>query len=212
MHIYAFGSLCRGEVEVGSDVDMLAITEDFDPRFDAEVFSIYLQRRIRKLWEGGNPFAWHLATEAKLIFASDGRDFIAELGKPAAYEHCAHDCQKFLNVYEHAILALKSGECSLVFELSAIFLAVRNFATCFSLGVTNSTNFSRHSARRLGSRSLNISDEAYQLLERARILSTRASGAMIRRENLEACLDEVCAIASWMNKLLTEIPRHGRVQ
>jgi hypothetical protein len=141
VHIYAFGSLCRGEVAFGSDVDVLAITEGFDSRFDPDIFSIYSYLRIRELWEQGNAFAWHLATEAKLLFASDGQNFLAELGPPAAYSRCAEDCLKFYRVYERAIEALKSGNCSRVFELSAIFLAVRNFATCFSLGVFKLPNF-----------------------------------------------------------------------
>ena len=212
MHIYAFGSLCRGEVGFGSDVDMLAVTEGFDARFDPDVFSIYSYKRVRQLWQEGNPFAWHLATEAKLISASDGRNFLADIGSPAPYTHCREDCHKFFCVYERAVGAIRSGGCNRVFELSAVFLAVRNFATCFSLGVTNAPNFSRHSAKRLGERSLSISDETYQLLERSRILSTRGAGLMVQPEELDACLNEVAAIACWMNKLLAQIPTNGRVQ
>ena len=212
MHIYVFGSLCRGEVGFGSDVDMLAITEGFDSRFDPDAFSIYSYNRVRQLWKEGNPFAWHLATEAKLIFASDGRNFLADIGSPAPYKQCAQDCQKFFRVYERAIGAIKSGGCNRVFELSTVFLAVRNFATCFSLGVTNVPNFSRQSAKRMGERSLSISDRTYQLLERSRILSTRGTGRMVQLEELDACLNEISGIACWMNELLTEIPTNGRVQ
>ncbi len=211
MHIYAFGSLCRGEVDVGSDVDVLAITESLDPRFDPDAFSNYSYKRIRALWQEGNPFAWHLATEAKLIFASDGRNFLAELDSPAAYQRCAQDCEQFFRVYQRAIDALKSGGCSRVFELSTVFLAVRNFATCFSLGVTKLPNFSRHSAKNMGERSLKISERGYQLLERSRILATRAAGPMVQQQEMEACLHEICAISFWMKKLLTEIPTNGRV-
>src|SRR6266567_2727843 len=116
MHIYAFGSLCRGEVSFGSDVDVLAITEGFDSRFDPDAFSIYSYKRICDLWKDGNPFAWHLATEAKLIFASNGINFLAELGAPSQYTRCAEDCLKFARLYEHAIEALKKEECSAVFE------------------------------------------------------------------------------------------------
>ncbi len=211
MHIYAFGSLCRGEVAFGSDVDVLAITDGFDPRFDPDLFSIYSYRRIHELWEQGNAFAWHLATEAKLLFASDGQNLLGDLGSPAPYSRCADDCLKFSRLYDRAIGALKSGRSSMVFELSAIFLAVRNFATCFSLGMSKLPSFSRHSARMLGERSLNISNNAYQLLERSRILSTRAAGPIVHREDLDACFSEVCEISSWMKQLLAEIPTNGRV-
>lgn len=33
MHIYAFGSICRGEVDASSDIDMLAIVNGHDARF-----------------------------------------------------------------------------------------------------------------------------------------------------------------------------------
>lgn len=209
MHIYAFGSLCRGELDFGSDVDLLAVTEGFDSRFDPDVFSIYSYKRIQALWQNGNPFAWHLATEGRLIFASDARDFLKELGTPTAYKQCAEDCRKFLQVYERAIEAIRNNECSLIFELSAIFLAIRNFATCFSLGVINLPTFSRHSAKMLGERSLLISDNAYQLLERSRILSTRAVGQIIERAEVTSCFDDFCQIGFWMNRLLLEIPKHG---
>lgn len=211
MHIYAFGSLCRGEVTTDSDVDLLAITEGFDARFDPDTFSIYSYRRISKLWTEGNPFAWHLATETKLIFASDDHNFLMDLGPPSSYTKCTEDCLKFLRIYERAIEALKSRECSRVFELSVIFLAIRNFATCFSLGAINFPNFSRHSARKMGHRSLKLSDRAYQLLERSRILSTRATGRVVQSDEFEACFDEICEVSIWMNQLLSEIPFHGRI-
>jgi hypothetical protein len=211
MHLYIFGSLPRGEVGFGSDVDLLAITEKFDPRFDPDAFSIYSYKRICELWKEGNPFAWHLATEAKLIFASDNRNYLSEIGPPTNYHRCAEDCLKFARLYAQAIRALKDGENSRIFELSTVFLAVRNFATCFSLGKTKNANFSRHSAKNLGEHSLKISEASYSLLERSRILSTRAVGLSIRQEEVDACLEEICGIASWMNQLLTEIPTDGRI-
>jgi hypothetical protein len=209
MHFYIFGSLCRGEISFGSDVDLLAITDQFDARLDPDAFSIYSYNRIAELWKEGNPFAWHLATEAKLIFASDKRDFLAEFGLPSDYHRCKQDCLKFARLFDHSIQAINQDQCSLVFELSTMFLAVRNFATCFSLGTIKKANFSRHSAKNLGERSLAISDNAYGLLERARILSTRATGVMIEQKELDACFDEICRIASWMEQLLTEIDANG---
>jgi predicted nucleotidyltransferase len=67
MHIYAFGSLCRGEVSRNSDVDLLALVDGFDERFNPEIYSIYSYRRIEELWREGNPFAWHLSLESRLV-------------------------------------------------------------------------------------------------------------------------------------------------
>ena len=50
MHIYAFGSMCRGDISIGSDIDLLALVEKHDPRLDPGKFSIYSYKRIGELW------------------------------------------------------------------------------------------------------------------------------------------------------------------
>ena len=95
MHIYAFGSVCRGDVTRESDVDLLALVDGADSQFDPEKFSIYTYHSITKLWRTGNPFAWHLALESKLLYASDGKDHIYELGRPQPYRSIFEDCSKF---------------------------------------------------------------------------------------------------------------------
>ena len=75
MHIYIFGSICRGDLREGSDIDLLALVEGYDSRFDPDTFSVYSYSRIADLWAEGNPFAWHLFLESRLVFASDQRTF-----------------------------------------------------------------------------------------------------------------------------------------
>ena len=84
MHIYAFGSVCRGDVSPDSDVDLLAIVQGYDPRFSPDDYSIYSYERIRGIWAEGNPFAWHLSIESKLLYSPDGSDFLEalEVGMP----------------------------------------------------------------------------------------------------------------------------------
>lgn len=71
MHIYAFGSISRGDIQADSDVDLLAIVDGFDSRFSSDTYSIYSYSRLRDLWLEGNPFAWHLSLESKLVFSSN---------------------------------------------------------------------------------------------------------------------------------------------
>jgi hypothetical protein len=179
MHIYAFGSVCRGDVSAYSDVDLLAIVESDDSRFDPNVYSIYSYKRIKELWEEGNPFAWHLALESRLLFSSDGADYLKVLGNPKPYRHCVRDCEKFRALFREGYESVVAGNSSVVFDLSAIFLSIRNLASCFSLGVTDRPNFSRSSALCLGTRSLLLPQDSYRVLERARILCTRGQGANI---------------------------------
>lgn len=200
-HIYAFGSICRGEVTPESDVDLLAVTEGVDQRFDPEIYSVYSYTRVGEIWREGTPFAWHLASEARLLFSPDGTDYLHELGAPARYQSAARDCQKFFVLFEMAANALRIGTNSPVFELSTIFLAVRNFATCYSLR-TEFADFSRHSALRLGANSLLLSKEGFEILERARLLCTRGLGGMISHEEITFVTAMLETIDDWMRNLL----------
>lgn len=200
-HIYAFGSVCRGEVTPESDVDLLAITHGVDQRFDSSLYSVYSYARIAEIWNEGSPFAWHLSLEARLLHSSENTDYLRELGTPAAYRKAAQDCQKFFALFKDSAASLLAGTNSPVFELSTIFLAVRNFATCYSLG-TGSPDFSRHSALRLRTNSPNISSENFRILERARLLCTRGAGEMISEDEASSVALELGDIEDWMQNLL----------
>lgn len=212
MHIYAFGSLCRGEVSPGSDVDLLALTEGHNPQFDPDVFSIYSYARIKQLWDQGNPFAWHLALEARSLFADDGEDFLRGLGKPQPYRECSRDCEKFYVIFEDAAMSLKSTTGCHIFDLATVFLSIRNIATCFSLGVTTKPDFSRNSARQLGCHSVDLTDRSYKTFERARVLCTRGHGATIDPADVDAAIAELDSVRAWMKYLLHAVKDHERVQ
>lgn len=106
MHIYAFGSLCRGEITTESDIDLLAITNGFDERLSRNIFSIYSYSRIEEIWKEGNPFAWHLHIESKLIYSSTGDDFIKSLKTPNKYTKGLQDCQKFHLLYKDSLTSI----------------------------------------------------------------------------------------------------------
>ncbi len=134
MHIYAFGSVCRGEVRQGSDVDLLALVDGYDSRFDPDIFSVYSYGRIVDLWREGNPFAWHLFLESTLIFASDGSDFLNSLNSPGDYTACLRDCEKFYGVFCEAYDSIASRPASKVFELSTLFLSIPKHRDLFFAG------------------------------------------------------------------------------
>lgn len=205
MHIYAFGSVCRGEIDIDSDIDLLAIVDRDDSRFNSDIYSIYSYKRISELWAEGNPFAWHLATESRMIYASDKTNYIEKLGLPSEYRRWREDCLKFFNLYCKAIDSIQSDGNSIVFEMSTIFLALRNFATCFLLGKSKVKKFSRRSALQMGEKSLNLSENVYELLERSRILSIRGTGKMIQRKEVDSSIDEIKSIRTWMEGLLMEV-------
>ena len=212
MHIYAFGSICRGEISFGSDVDLLAVVPKYDSRFDPDMYSIYSYRRLQVLWDKGNPFAWHLSLESKLLFASDGNDSIRNMGMPAPYQHCGDDCGKFRALFGECLRSLIAQSGSAVFDLGTVFLSIRNFATCFSLGMTEKPDFSRNSALRLGKFSLSMPSDSYSVLERARILCTRGEGVILTKNEILATVENLNRVQNWMDELLREVDQNVRIQ
>ena len=189
---------------------MLALVDGKDSRFDLDLFSIYSYKRLGELWAQGNPFAWHLALESRLVFASDGVDHIDRLGMPSPYRDCVNDCVKFYRLFLEARESLMRDRRAMVFDLSTIFLSIRNLATCYSLGVCDHPDFSRHSAIRLPDReAVRISPDAYATIERARILTTRGYGDSIREADSERVEAELERIAEWMLDLLERAKAHG---
>jgi predicted nucleotidyltransferase len=202
MHIYAYGSICRGEIEPDSDVDLLAIIDDVDARIDTNVYSVYPYARLNELWAEGNPFAWHLHLESRLVFAEDGVDFVRKLGAPRPYEKWRADSEMFRDLYTEAYRTL-SVECgTTVFELSTIFLSIRNLAICYSLHLGSSPVFSRRAFEKLGGDSLNLDTQCADILDGARILSTRGQGPRPSKDDVAHVLSKRPVIDRWISGLV----------
>lgn len=200
-HFYAFGSLCRGEADFSSDVDLLACISEEQPQIDSKKFSIYTYSRLQELWDEGNPFAWHLHLESKLIFSSDGSDFLSDLGKPSKYTMISEDCTKFYKLFLESYQSLIQYDNNAVFNLSCMFLAVRNFATCYSFH-TEKPIFSRKSPLLIDPK-LPITNEIFDIFVRSRILSTRGYGSPISKENVNTAKLFSPIIIEWMQQILT---------
>ena len=205
MHIYAFGSICRGEVDSFSDVDMLAIVNGQDERFNPKDYSIYSYERINELWKEGNPFAWHLFLESMLIYSPDKIDYLRNLGKPSNYNSGLADCEKFREIFISAKNSIETSVLTEIFDLSSVFLSIRNFATCFSLDYNMKPDFSRNSARNLGIHSIPVCDLTYQLLERARVLCTRGTGEILNADDIKKVKSQLGLIESWMREKIKMI-------
>jgi len=201
-HLYAFGSICRGEIDASSDIDLLACLSAPKAGINPDRFSIYTHTRLRELWQQGNPFAWHLHLESRILFSSDGEDFVGELGRPNNYTHTASDCEKFRLLFSDSLTALRESSNSRTFNLSCMFLATRNFATCFALGEGKPT-FSRYSPFELDSK-FPISREDFEIFARARILSTRGYGPNLTDQDIERAMSSSPSIVLWMKRLALE--------
>lgn len=204
MYLYIFGSFCRGEIDKYSDIDLLIIkdkSENIDS-FDLDKYSIYNRARIEDLWKEGNPFAWHLFLESKLIYSTDKSNLFMEMGAPDRYKNLFEDLNKFHKLFDDSCSSLINTDLSRDFDLSMIFLAIRNFASCYSLGYLSIPNFSRNSALTLPSHSLEISKECFSILENSRISSTRGIGNNITLDQYNIVLKELNKIQGWLELLI----------
>ncbi len=209
VHIYAFGSVCRGEIEPSSDIDMLAIVNGRDERFNPSDYSIYSYTRIDELWREGNPFAWHLYLESKLIFTPDKIDHLRNIGEPSTYKSGIVDCEKFREIFLSAVESLGESNLTEIFDLSSVFLAIRNFATCYSLHANIPPDFSRNSACNLGKDSIPIDDAIYHIYERARVLCTRGVGDVLTPSEITKARVVLGQIDEWMKRILITIKSDG---
>lgn len=205
MHIYAFGSVCRGDVDVSSDIDMLAIVNGHDSRFNPSDYSVYSYERIHELWEQGNPFAWHLFLESKLVYSQDEIDYLQNIGEPSIYRSGIADCEKFREIFLSAKESIGNSALTEIFDLSSVFLGVRNFATCYSLHGDITADFSRNSARNLGRQSIPVDGSTYSLFERSRVLCTRGSGEILSPAEIDKAKMALGEIDSWMIEILSTI-------
>jgi hypothetical protein len=204
LHIYAFGSICRGEIVPGSDVDLLAISSGGGNDLSRSMFSIYSHSKIEAIWREGNPFAWHLYVESRLVYSSDSADFIVALGSPATYSKAREDCERFLGIYRQALNSLRNDNTSVIFDLSAAFLGLRNFSTCFFLE-RGRRDFSRGVALNLIADMPSGDLSAYRVLERARLLCTRGHGEMLSHTEIDDAIRALPNFEDRMVALMEEI-------
>lgn len=200
--IYIFGSLVRGEIDQYSDTDLLLISDNTLKNIDSNNFSLYTPDRIKELYNEGNPFAWHLYFESKLVYSSSGYDFLSQIGEPSIYRNCKNDLLKFKNLFEESIISMKENNYSLIFDLAMIFLAIRNFATCYTLGCYQRPIFSRLAFEKLDDNPLILDDRIKELLMMSRISSTRGIDYIINEEYLSLFNLDIERISEWFNKIM----------
>ena len=200
-NVYIFGSLVRGEIDQYSDVDLLIVSDESMQNIDPNKYSIYTPKRIKQLYAEGNPFAWHLYYESKLVFSS-GQDFLLYLGRPANYTNCKSDLLKFKKLFEDSTASINKDDFSIIFDLAMIFLAIRNFATCYSLGSYEKPIFSRATFEKLHDYPLKLVDEIKELLMMSRISSTRGIEYSIENKSLSLLKLNLDKIENWFNEIL----------
>lgn len=210
-YIYAFGSICRGELDSSSDIDILVVNDIGYSKNQKSNYSYYRKDTIKNLWNEGNPFAWHLHKESKIIYSQLGDNFLQDLGTPNKYNRLIQDLNNLKEIFEDAKDSVLQNMKSVEFDLSTIFLVIRNVATCFELGVNQKFCFSRDSALQISTNKLEIEANAYQTLRKCRILSTRGIGESLTSKQLEEAIVSIPEIENWIKNILINSKQYESV-
>ena len=137
-----------------------------------------------------------------MLFSEDGNDFLKSLGTPSRYSNCFADCKRFFRLFEDAASSLEADAHSTIFDLSTVFLSIRNFATCYSLGKALKPDFSRHAALSMRDFPVPLRSQFHRVIERARILCTRGYGTTITVTEISLVKASLSLVHDWMESII----------
>lgn len=142
--LYVFGSATSGDVDSGSDLDVLVVVdpEEDRSRYPAS-WSIYSRLQIESLFRRGTLFAWHLYLDGVRIFPRAGLGFLSRLGEPAPYVNAEAEIAALTELGSAAVEELRGGTPSTVFELGILYLVSRDVAMAASCSILGHFSFSR---------------------------------------------------------------------
>lgn len=216
--IRIFGSRARGDDGADSDLDVLYVVDSSRageqswaeaqfsgmPRAEKKDISLYGERRLRKMFETGHLFAWHLYLESKPVWSDASGSFVESLGRPACYVEARKDIVELAEIATEAAISLRDPESTVIYESGILYVCCRNAALIASTRVGNAPIFGPQSPMRVVIPSIPfpLSDEEYMLLITARHSVTRGTAApdLDRRQAIdlgERALGWIRSVAEW---------------
>ncbi len=143
--LYIFGSAVRGEIDASSDLDVLAVPATGITASYPEGWSIYQRSTLKRYFEEGRLFAWHLHLESVCVYKPTKESYIEGLGRPALYKDGVQDFENFNAMYCDAVAAIRAGTSSIIFETGLIYTCLRDLAMAASWHLLHRPDFSRYS-------------------------------------------------------------------
>ncbi|WP_156377626.1 nucleotidyltransferase domain-containing protein [Sphingopyxis sp. Root1497] len=185
--VYVFGSVARGDRDLRSDLDLLAVVADGHGKVEEQQvyahvpselselepsISWYGARRLGEMFANGELFGWHLYQEAVPLF--ERRPIIAMLGKPSPYEDAVADVASFEKVLSRIPDQLDASPENSFYELGLVYVCLRNICMAASSKLCDRPDFSRYSPFRLtGIPPVPLSHDEYDLAMSCRMAGQR---------------------------------------
>ncbi len=214
-----FGSRVRGDHDDVSDHDVLVVLEDkLNPdalaRIEDEVslelgvrvdVSFYSETHLRKLFEGGHLFAWHLWRES-VPLAGRIPDLIEIIGPPEANTDARQEIQDLLLLL-CSIPSKRLNSRTLVYDAGILYVIIRNVGTSatwfFGPSRLDFGRYSPWALNRLGGPPPPIDEEGYHRLLHARKAGMAGLPApAISLEELRRWYDQT---AAWIGAVCRQI-------
>lgn len=192
--VYIFGSFVRGDNNLHSDIDILIISNSKEDEIEENIknlffknnkeklsFSYYSLETLKKYFDTGDLFSWHLSSESKLL---GGEDVIRKFGQPSNYKFFKRDIIPLIKLFRTINSSLLDKDSSLCYEAGLIYLCIRNIGHSLSWFNSSGPDFRKNSSLNLMNKIffLPIAEADLSYLMNARVASTRA--------NVEFCPDK----------------------
>ncbi len=201
---HSYGSVCRGEPDPGSDVDILVISDRRDRADLPSSWSCYSRRRLRTLFTRGTLFAWHLYLESVPLWPRCA-GYLKKIGPPSPYAAAAREIADLHRILRGAAKELADGTSSPVYEFGLLSLACRDTAMAAFPALQGRFDFSRYAPLHLKTAAFPLSKKQFDYLLACRRATTR--GCDLRRQpKLERqVLARLERLEAWCADLLNRV-------
>ena len=210
-----FGSQARGDADDLSDADVLIVKRSEDDVVSSDSVhsalrgrvgmspsvGLYSERRVIKMYEEGDLFAWHLHKESRKLGYLDA-DFLDSLC-PCDYRNAVRDIELFLDIIRGVDGSLMLAPGNSAYEAGLLFMASRNIAMSASWYLPHGLLFGRRSPFQLRESvgiPFPISEQEHNENMRARVLGHR--GAPVAEQAASRVADMAKRLLAWGTAVL----------
>jgi hypothetical protein len=211
MEFYVFGSLTSGEVDAGSDTDVLVVLSTGDEAAEFPIsWSVYSLERLKSLFQRGTLFAWHLHYDAVKVWPKTGQGLLHSIGSPAPYTDAHAEIDALISMARAASDELSDGTVSPVFELGLLYTASRDVAMAAAPHLLGRFTFSRFAPLFYTDPAFPLSRAEYEFLMQCRRATTRGISVPCDVSPADAVLRKLPLLLNWFNHVLRSVP-DGRI-
>ncbi len=206
--IYVFGSILAGEVDSGSDVDVLVLAEAPDAACYPPEWSVYSLGQLREIFARGTLFAWHLYLGSKLLYPAEGPDILDGFGKPAPYyPNAVSEIRALREIALTAMDELAAETPSWIYERGMLYVALRDTAMAAS-SILGEFCFSKHAPLRIStSTDFPLTKAEYDHLMDCRRGCIRDPESEKRFSDGEFVLRKRSALDAWLRAIERKVGR-----